>query len=732
MLNLAAKSKPFETIREHTDKLLSDFEEILKLYPGAFDEGIADIIRLVCEYHDYGKAALCFQNMIAKHSGKDFPCNDREISAFYIRSGNIPHGFLSPAFLSVKELKKKFSDEDVKIIINAIFNHHIRMNIGKDILSEAVSVDLAKRFPDMNPKAGYLKKAGANFYDDDSWCRYAVILGMLNRLDYHASSASDIPVEIPAEIDGLNSGGHLTKDFCSLRPVQEYMKAHEGENIAVTASTGIGKTEGALLWAGSGKLFYTLPLRVSINAIYERIRAKYGNAVLLHSDALSYLMANDYEDDFDRAKLVFDAAKLFSYPVTVCTVDQILSFVYKARGTEKLLASLSYARLVIDEIQAYSPDIIAKIIYALLLIQKAGGKFAIMTATLPPVVRHFMLKEGLDFKEPEVPFLTDSIRNYIEYRESDDFDYDFIIEKSQGKKALVICNTVKSAQHVYGKLTEKLGDNNALHLLHSEFTRKDRRMLEKAIMEAEEPCIWVTTQLVEASLDIDFDILFTDLAPVDSLVQRMGRCYRRREYSVGEPNVYIYNLMDAKHKGKNTIYDEFILKRSAEALRKYGGILSEKDKAELVNCVYDAEALCKSNFYKSVEDGISELKNILSDIYSAEKAEKKFRDIQSVAVIPDNIYDAKIDDIDRFIDIIRNEESSLYEKKHAEERLFDMTVSVNFMKYRKIIESPKVLNYGNGKMFYRINGMDYDFDACSLRGFGLNLKTTESDDEFIF
>ncbi|MCQ2735833.1 MAG: CRISPR-associated helicase Cas3' [bacterium] len=356
-----------------------------------------------------------------------------------------------------------------------------------------------------------------------------------------------------------------------------------------------------------------------------------------------------------------------------------------------------------------------------------------MTATFPPVVRHFMLKAGLDFKEPEAPFFTDSIRNYIKYGEADDFDYDFIIEKSQGKKALVICNTVKSAQHVYGKLMEKLGDNNALHLLHSEFTRKDRRMLEKAIMEAEEPCIWVTTQIVEASLDIDFDILFTDLAPVDRLVQRMGRCYRRREYSVGEPNVYIYNLMDAKHKGKNTIYDEFILKRSAEALRKYGGILSEKDKAELVNSVYDAEALRESNresnFYKSVEDGISELKNILSDIYSAEKAEKKFRNIQSVAVIPDNIYDANIDDIDSLIDIIRNEESSLYEKKHAEEQLFDMTVSVNFMKYRKIIESPKVLNYGNSKMFYRINGMDYDFDDCSLRGSGLIPKITDSEDE---
>lgn len=54
--------------------------------------------------------------------------------------------------------------------------------------------------------------------------------------------------------------------------------------------------------------------------------------------------------------------------------------------------------------------------------------------------------------------------------------------------------------------------------------------------------IWVTTQIVEASLDIDFDVLFTDMCTADSLLQRMGRCYRNRQqdYCDNEPNVYVY------------------------------------------------------------------------------------------------------------------------------------------------------------------------------------------------
>ena len=74
--------------------------------------------------------------------------------------------------------------------------------------------------------------------------------------------------------------------------------------------------------------------------------------------------------------------------------------------------------------------------------------------------------------------------------------------------------------------------------MHSRFIRADREILEKRIMDFSENMseagVWVTTQIVEASLDIDFDILHTEMCTADSLLQRMGRCSREKEYGIAK------------------------------------------------------------------------------------------------------------------------------------------------------------------------------------------------------
>ena len=84
--------------------------------------------------------------------------------------------------------------------------------------------------------------------------------------------------------------------------------------------------------------------------------------------------------------------------------------------------------------------------------------------------------------------------------------------------------------------------------------------------------IWITTQIVEASLDIDFDVLFTEMATADSLLQRMGRCNRAGYKSTDQPNVYVYvNKSGVKDKGKRGIYDGDIYERSIKMLQRYDG-----------------------------------------------------------------------------------------------------------------------------------------------------------------
>ena len=73
--------------------------------------------------------------------------------------------------------------------------------------------------------------------------------------------------------------------------------------------------------------------------------------------------------------------------ITTCTIDQIFPFVFKYRGYEKMYATLSYSKVIIDEIQAYSPEIVAIILKGLQMINKLGGKFMVMTATLPRIYK---------------------------------------------------------------------------------------------------------------------------------------------------------------------------------------------------------------------------------------------------------------------------------------------------------------------------------------------------------
>mgnify|MGYP002448548610 FL=1 len=126
-----------------------------------------------------------------------------------------------------------------------------------------------------------------------------------------------------------------------------------------------------------------MPIKVSINAIYERIKTQNyydkEKITILHSDAVSELMKED--SDFEDAMEKYGKSKKLSYPFTVCTIDQLFYFVFKSLGTEIFPATLKYSKIIIDEIQSYTPEITAFILYGLKVINDLGGQFCIMTAS---------------------------------------------------------------------------------------------------------------------------------------------------------------------------------------------------------------------------------------------------------------------------------------------------------------------------------------------------------------
>lgn len=230
--------------------------------------------------------------------------------------------------------------------------------------------------------------------------------------------------------------------------------------------------------------------------------------------------------------------------IVYCYSRSSFSFVYHYSNYEPQMATLAYSKVVIDEIQMYSPTLLAYIIYGLKEIQRYGGKFEIMTATLAPFILDLLNIHGLKFTMPEKPFLDSKINHRHNVKtihaqlESKD-----ILEKAQGKKTLVVCNTVQKANKLYLELKEVGVD---VHLIHSRFIKKDRSIKENEIIHAGKTTnhnleVWIGTQVVEASLDIDFDLLLTELSELNGLFQRMGRCYRKRNYKGKDPNVYIFD-----------------------------------------------------------------------------------------------------------------------------------------------------------------------------------------------
>ncbi|AGN26280.1 hypothetical protein A3207_01000 [Candidatus Methanomassiliicoccus intestinalis] len=695
-------------------------------YGEYFSENEKQAIFIALKYHDYGKVNYQFQNKLLKKLEKPL-LHNQDLDEFY-GDMSIPHGYLSPAFLPYESMIGDFDKEWVISIINAIYYHHTRQDCSKEDVHRTLEADIYPRFQnDYKLQNSYLSKVFKKgiFVELDRWERYAVVKGILNRLDYVASSNDDLSIELDPLQNGQRYDEIVESKLTSkwkLRSVQEEMKDHTDENMIVVASTGIGKTEAALLWGRGSKLFYTLPLKVAINAIYERIHDStegygYENSIFLHSDSLSLLMQEDADAD---ALTKYRRSKLFSYPLTVCTVDQLFTFVYKYLGCEMIPATLKYSKVVIDEIQSYSPDILAKILFGLKIIDHLGGKFAIVTATFPPILEYLIKnKTKIAYRKP-TPFLSPyETRHMISYVEGD-FDYLEILRNSVSKKVLVICNTVNRACEVFQNLRH---DCRNVHLIHSRYQKRHRDVLEAEILkfsDGDENGIWVSTQIVEASLDIDFDELYTEMCPADNLLQRLGRCYRKRNYSGTAPNVHIHNT----RSGVSSIYDPEIYDLSVERLKQYDNkFFTEKEKISYVESVYSHELLKNTQYFKKLLKEYNSLEKFAFSDFSKKEATEKFRDILTITIIPDEQYDILLNNgmIDKLRSVIDNPHTKTSRRQKYLDDLMQYTISVNPMIFSKEIMPDKDSICSSVKI-YRVNAM-YDFDEESHMGVGLTIQS---------
>lgn len=727
-----------KTLKEHHKDIVTCAEMFFLEYGEYFTEKEKKLVVEACRIHDLGKVNLVFQAMICPKLAEKFHIDVR-------KTPQIPHGFLSAVTISLDEfddLSELFSDKDFGPFITAVYYHHDREDhYNSPAIRKYAEKYYMKQIEEyLNRKIRKLNCSNLddllfrnNVYtgkyipDSNAWKEYLLIKGLLNKFDYtvsagyeNAESAIDLhEKKLVKNIEKFLNGKEL-------RPAQKFMKMNRDKNLIVIAPTGSGKTEASLLWMNGEKSFYTLPLKVSSNAIYLRIKEnyEYKDVALLHSDAMAvYLREYNGNEDIGEK---YERSKMLSQPLTVCTVDQLFRFVYRALGTEIFAATLKYSKLVLDEIQAYEPRVIATIIYGLKMIQEMGGKFAIITATFPPVLKYFMEQYGLvegkqyifkDFtgKEYQVEKYP---RHKVEIRHSE-MNLDEIRMRGKNRKVLVICNTVSKAQKFYKKLE---GEN--VWLLHSKYIRRDRAFLERKIMEfseSGESGIWITTQIVEASLDIDFDILYTEMCTADSLLQRMGRCNRKGRYCPNEANIVVFDNRNGVSEGKRrSVYEDKLYDRSLELLSKYEHILfSEDKKTAYMNEVYSVDGVKETIYFENIQKDLKLFSEIHPTEYSADEAE--VRDIRSVTIVPENVYVENQNLFEYGVEFLKKPNMSREARSLIKSKLENLTLSLNlYQKFPAEVDRTTIGLSENRKItdIHRAQ-YNYEFDIESGKGRGI-------------
>lgn len=545
----------------------------------------------------------------------------------------------------------------------------------------------------------------------------------------------------------------------------QYVEDLKDKNTILLAPTGMGKTEFSYLWSNGTKFFYTLPLRAAVNQIFGRTKKIFGEgkAGILHSDADVYILGEGGESESMR---VYELARQLSSPAIVSTGDQFFPYALRPPAYEKIFAKFSYSRLIIDEVQAYDPKAAAIVVKFIEHIVQMGGKFLLMTATLPDFIRTELNKrlEGVEFKTLNLfeedtelgKFSKHRVQLKIESYKIDQHSYDKetiqgIVNKAivnGGSRVLVVMNTVKQAQALFDDLL-KISDGVVdVKLFHSRYTQSHRKSKEAELEDfignndnsRKDKCpkILVATQVVEASLDLDADYLYTELAPWDSLIQRMGRVFReyrntsanatemvsKRYNQIEIPeNVFILVYNGKNKKGKNVfesgqgyVYNIELIRTTLkllenrsiknEDLKKWNNgkkveinldtintksiPLTESDKYELVDKLFSGlpeESSYLKSFYAMIQ--ILDA-GFMSDRKS--EAQKIFREINDVNVIAENKKDEFISDLKKF------EVEYGYNRKYAytkfkEKVLSKYLISVQISKVKEYIyESNLVMN----------------------------------------
>ena len=344
------------------------------------------------------------------------------------------------------------------------------------------------------------------------------------------------------------------------RKISEIME--EGGKVVIEVPTAGGKTEAAIfpylyqIVSGDWKvprLIYVLPTRSLVEKQAERIRKLL--VKVLQLKGFGEETARTMSRKMVQIEYGLTETHAFLGFILLTTWDAFLYGLAAHRTVGSRFTfpagAIAESLVVFDEVQMYQDEVLYMPRLIGLVIEKlseANVPLVFMTATLPTELKRMLnigdgelvRVEESDTKKPRRG------RVSVEVRKSSLEEFKEEIENAlkSGKRVLIIRNTVSSAVKTYKWVKENF-PNNSKVIVHSRFTQQDRKRKEQEIEDAD---IIVATQVVEAGLDLpNVGLVITDLAPLDALIQRVGRC-ARREGEVGKAIIVLPELENVENK----------------------------------------------------------------------------------------------------------------------------------------------------------------------------------------
>jgi CRISPR-associated endonuclease/helicase Cas3 len=620
-------SHPNVFLEDHINGVIGIARQILGEIPEWFYIPLA--------FHDFGKATKYFQDYIQgrKNAGK-----------------LTNHSYLSAVFCVNVASKLGFEDRLVENFIFPLKHHTDLKNLEgtlNDIIKDS-TIDILKQQIEALDIGGFerfvqnieipqsikdfllrqdtlqnLKKDLREFLDkeiDRTWTSVRRKKERINFYEFNfyfsvlldadktqAGSGSDtIPQPKLPDFQRIESyKSHLSKGQADIikrretafREVMENFDKGKGSRVfTLVLPTGMGKTLTGLSVAlklakegGHKRIIYSLPFLSIIDqtemVLRNGLNLKSSEELLVyHHLAEPIYKESDKEYDFDVGRVFYEG---WNSGVILTTFYQLF---YTLLGLEngylRRFNKFKDAIIILDEIQALPPKYWLFVKESLNhLSQNLNARIILMTATNP-----FIYKEGEAFELVEKSKYRKGLNRYrmvieLHGRGIEELAKEVAerVEREKDKSFLIILNTIASSQNFY-KILRGMVDIPMTYLSTAvvPYERKERI---KGIKEGRYRVV-VSTQVVEAGMDIDFDVVYRDFAPLDSINQSAGRSNRNGERSVGE--VRVVKLKNEKNEEfARKIYDGIILLNTTEKLLKNLSELREEELLELIDKYYE-------------------------------------------------------------------------------------------------------------------------------------------------